>query len=170
MAVPVISFVYTIQDGDGDKSVVQIKMPRSLVDAIDDAAAIATGLGTLLNAIITGAIVDVSACVGVDLDAGWTDTPGATSDIQHKALFSFRTEENFPTLLSIPTFDLTKFSAGSKDVNLADSDVDAFVTAITDGITVSAVNYDPSDRRGDDVVSLDAAREQFRRTRGRRRT
>src|SRR3972149_1428064 len=88
--------------------------------------------------------------------------PGTTADVQEKARFVFRTVGGFFKSISLPTFVESLFSAGSKDVDLTDTDVAAFVTAMIAGITVASTEtVEPSDVREADITELEAASEAW---------
>jgi len=87
--------------------------------------------------------------------------------VQEQAQFLFRTVGGYAKLLNLPTFIETLFTNGGADktVDLADTDVAAFVDMMESGITVSSVVYSPSDYRGADIVSTESAVQHWGRNR-----
>lgn len=165
MAAPIVSLFYTVEDEKGIKSTFRIKFPTTTDIAVLKEFARTTG--TMVDGLITGRIVDVSIGVGVeDLPGGWKAAPLANSDVEEGARFSFRTAVNSVTGFRIPTFDEALIVPGTKEVDVANEDVDDFVQRIIAGQTVGLINVSPSDDREEDIVALDGARESFGKDRG----
>ncbi len=106
----------------------------------------------------------------VDLPAGLRAAPSANSDVEEGGRFQFRTANNFFTSSRLPTLDESKVNAGSRDLNLTDADIAAFVQAVISGIDLTAAGgsgtVTPCDKRNEDVASLEFAREAFQSSRG----
>lgn len=161
--------LYTIEDEKGISSTTEVNVPGTA--SFDNAAVFAVEMAQLINALIRGAIRRVGLAFLVDISgAGLRAAPLADSDVEEGARFQFRTANGFYTGLRIPTFDEAKIVAASRDVDLADSDVAAFVTAMTTGINLIPAGgtgtLQPSDKREEDIVSLTEAKEQFVSSRG----
>ncbi len=82
-----VQVIYTIKDNKGKLATCTIKVPTGLTVA--NYAEFATDMGTLINNITTGQIVNVGIAITVDLDAGWAQVPGVTSDVEEKASWQF---------------------------------------------------------------------------------
>lgn len=160
-----IFLFYTIQDGDGDKSTIEIPFPTSI--ATTNLSGLVAAVGALINPLINGGLVAAGARLEFDLSGTWGPTAALLSDVQEQAQFLFRTVGNYPKLLNLPTFIETLFTGGGADktVDLADTDVAAFVDMMESGITVSSVAYSPSDYRGADIVSTESAVQHWGRNR-----
>lgn len=152
---------FQIVDAKNAQSSTQVNLPISRT--FEEVEAFAAAMAPLLNALTTGAITRISITRSVALPGGLRATPDANSDVEEGARFQFRTANGFQTALRIPTFAESKIPSTSKDVNLADTDVAAFVTAMTTGIDLPGALpvVQPSDARGEDITSLTFAREQF---------
>lgn len=154
---------FAIRDGKGAKSTIGIYLPddQTLVSVQEFVDLFAPIIDDITDGVIDG----VSLSVGMVLPAGLAASAGANSDVEEGARFIFASEGGYRTSVRIPTFPETKILAGSRNVSLVDVDVDAFVDAMIDGLLVTAGQAEPSDYRGEDVVSLVSAIESFQRSR-----
>lgn len=160
MAAPHAFLVYTIQDAKGKKSSTQINFPAA-VD-IGQVASFASDTATMINNIITGKIIDAGVGLAIDLSgATIRATPDSNSDVEEGARFMWNSTIGAITGFRLPTFDEAKMLTGTRQVDLADTDVDTFVDRILLGKTTGIVNASPSDDHGSDIVSLSSARESF---------
>jgi hypothetical protein len=165
MAAPHAFLVYSVQDAKGKISTVKINFPSN-VD-IGQVASFAGDTATMINNIIKGRIVDAGIGLAVDLSgATIRSAPDPDSDVEEGARFQFEAASGAITGFRLPTFDEAKLVAGTKNVDLADTDVDTFVDRILAGKTTGLVNASPSDDRGSDIVNLASARENFQSSRG----
>jgi len=142
-----------------------ISIPVPGTTAVADAIDFAEAMILLIEPLLAGTLRDARISIGV----GFTPWASAlsTADVQEKARFVFRTVGGFVKSISLPTFVESLFSAGSKDVDLTDTDVAAFVTAMIDGITVASTEtVEPSDVREADITELEAASEAWGNARG----
>jgi hypothetical protein len=162
------TILYTITDGKGDRSTTEVNVPSSIT--FTNVITFAGQMASLIDDLIGGAITRIGVALLVDLPAGLKASPSALSDVEEGARFQFRTDGGFFTSLRIPTFLEGLINAGSKDVDLTDTAVAAFVNAMEDGIDVDAgaptVLVAPSDKREEDVTVLESAKEQFLSSRG----
>lgn len=160
MPVP-YSITLSISDAKGDQSLVTIPVSSSetVVNVIDFAEAIIP----LIQPLVTGAL----RAAEVSIPVAFTPWPAVASvaDVQEKARFAFRTANGFLKHLSLPTFLESLFTPGSRDVDLADTNVAAFVTAMVDGLSVNATTVEPTDTRDEDITELEAASEAWGRAR-----
>lgn len=154
---------YSIVDAKGARSTTSVNFRdeddyERVVDAAGDMA-------VLINDLISGQIVGISLTRTVDVPGAVRSAPVTNSDVEEGARFQFRTTNGFDTSLRLPTFLESKIATNSKAVNLTDTQVAAFITAMTEGIVTNVggtnVTLDPTDSRGEDIVSLSFAREQF---------
>lgn len=161
----VIDMFFVIQDGDGDKSTISIPFPSTI--SLANVANLVAGVGALINPLINGGLVEAGIRLVVDLSGTWGPTSALLADIQEQAQFLFRVVGGYPKLLNLPTFIETLFTNGGADktVDLADTDVAAFVDFMESGITLSSVTYQPSDYRGADILSTESAVQHWGRNR-----
>ena len=139
------SIFYTIEDADGDESVIDI--PVSFASIIDgDGLAFAVEYGwDIIEPLLNGHLVRAGVTVEVEI-AAFTNTAAAVlSDVQEKATFIFRAIGGFPKSISLPTFIETFFTgAGAgKEVDVTQAAVTAFNTLIEDGFHEALVSTDP---------------------------
>jgi hypothetical protein len=154
---------FVISDAKGDKSTVTI--PFAAIADWTEIPELIGDLGALIEPLINGGIVAMG--INLEIDTGALNAiPNAIADVQEKARFVFAGENGFLKSLHIPTFLETLFTPNSADVDLTDTDVAAFVTAMEDGVTLSTLAvHEPSDSRGDDLVSLVTATEAWGKSR-----
>lgn len=154
-----VSLLFSIRDAKNRSSLVEVNLPTGTTvtaaqDMVDD-------LAPLIEALIRGAIDRAGICVTAALPAGLRTTPLDHSDVEEGARFIFNSVGGYTTSLRIPTIDETIILPNSPLVDLTNTDVSAFVTAMVSG-TGGAL---PTDYRGADIISLRSAREAFQRSR-----
>ncbi len=136
---------YTIEDGDGDQSVISI--PVSFVDTLDGAGlAYAVGYGwPIINALVSGHLVNAGITIEMDISGFTNAAADVLSDVQEKAEFVYRAVGGFIKRISLPTFVETFFtgSGAGKEVDVTQSAVTAFNTLITAGFHEALVSTDP---------------------------
>jgi hypothetical protein len=156
---------YNFRDGDGDTKTVSIPFRSNDLIAIaepaDDPVQFAQQLAVYLDAITTGAIVSISLTANITLPAVQT-VPAALSDVQELGVFKFRTENGFIKTVSVPTFDESLTIPGSNDIDLTELEIGDFVEAMIQPVALPG-NWSvfPIDTRGEDIVSLESAYEDF---------
>lgn len=157
-----IQIIYTIKDNKGKLATCTVKVPTGLL--LLDYIEFAQEMGTLVNNIVIGQIVNVGVAVTVDLLPGWAQTPGVTSDVEEKASWQYMALGNWRTGVKVPTLSELLVVDGSDNLDLADAAVAAFNDAMIDGILlpVGAVTIMPCDARENTIESLVFAREVFR--------
>lgn len=150
---------YTIEDADGDQSVISI--PVAFLDTIDGAGlAYAIGYGwPIINALISGHLVNAGITIQVDISGFTNAAADVLSDVQEKAEFVYRSVGNFIKRISLPTFTETFFtgSGAGKEVDVTQSAVTAFNTLITGGFheALASVNpLTPTTDHGEDIVTF----------------
>lgn len=154
------SIVVTIEDGKGEESTLTVNIPTATTVA--NATTYINTLLPLIDALISGRIKRVGLCYAVALPGGLSATANALSDVEEGAKFSFISTAPHKTSLRIPTFNETLFLSGTTQVDIADTDVDAFIDAIIAG----SGGVLPVDSRDADVTALNYAVEQFVKSRG----
>ena len=157
---------YTIQDGKGDKS--KMAFPCTLPD-YSDIPLVAVALGELIDPLVSGGIVDVGFGVKVDTPT-LTSIANLASDVQEGARFVWRTVTGFFKSSRMPTVVETIFNEGEPSVDLTNTDVFNFNSAITDGFdtgllggSVGLATFGTT--RSEDRVALEGAAEDWGRNR-----
>ena len=148
-----------IRDEDGDSSTMTVKFPDSLT--ITDIIDYADDFLLLVDAVIDGKVEGAGICIGYTLPGGLKASPINNCDVQHGAQFLFRAG-GYPVRLRVPTFKPTMFVAGSKVVDITDSDVLNFRNSISAGLTPDITLVQPSDNRGADIDEWVSGVENFR--------
>lgn len=153
---------YTVKDGKGDASTITIDIPDNTATA--NIVLFTQQMASLLDDLIAGGITEI----GFSLPVPWVaQVPDAASDLQEAAQFIFRTAGGFIKRMRIPSIWENKFSAGTRLVNQAETNVAAFIAAMEDGIEVVAgTTVSPENAHGEDVELLESAVEAWGRARG----
>lgn len=150
-------------DIKNSKSFTKIRVPTtfSIPQYLEFAIAMGQLLSNISAARITGASVTLAVSLsGLSLKAA----AASVADVFQKGYFSFNSAATgFRKRLRIPTFDESKVGLGSDNIDTLDVDVAAFITAMENGIVVTGGTISPTTERGHDLVSINEAREVFRR-------
>jgi len=158
-----VAIRFDFLDGKGKTSSTKIRVPNGFTIAqyVEAAQAFAELISQFSQCQITNA----SITVGLDLSSATLRAAALlTSDIYHKARFQFATAVNgFRTAFNLPTFNEAKAVTGSDQIDQADIDVAALIAALENGIVVTGGTIAPTDHRTNDVVSIEHAREIFRK-------
>lgn len=167
-------FIRVRDAGGGDKpgtSIISVEIPLATTPA--NAIAFARGLTTFVDPLTEGLIEAAGVTFEVDLAGLGLDTvASALADVQERAIFAFRTAAGKLKRIGIPCFLETLFNgAGALDtVDTADTDVAAFITAMEDGIDVTAFGgtgiVAPVDTNNSDLATFESANQQFVNRRG----
>jgi hypothetical protein len=155
---------YSLIDYKGEKSSTRVKCPTGL--DLADLGLFAIELGKLMIPLINGNFAGISYTINLDLaDLGSQGEITSGADVEEGARFSFDTAEGLMTTLRIPTFDEALIDGNTRNVDTADTDVAAFITAMTDGIDLVGVGgsgtVQPSNVHGSDISALSKALENF---------
>ncbi len=150
----------TIQDKAGLKSTMIVHIP--IATTPQDALDFADLLINEIDPIINGGIV--SAGVTLAADIAGHEAIGSTSNVQERGEFVWNTENGFLHSVGVPTWIETLVVAGSRQLDVAQVDVEDFVEAMEDGLAVPSTNLIvPVDSRGEDLTTRKSALERFRR-------
>jgi len=165
------SIIVSFRDNKNERSTTEINLPSGT--AYDDVLLFAQEVVQLIDPLITGAIERVGIAATVDVSGlGLTAAPTVGSDVEEGARFQFRTALNNFTSLRLPTFDEAAIVPGTREVSQVDTDVAAFLTAMESGIDLTGVGgsgtIQPSDKRDEDIITTQQAREQFLSSRSNR--
>lgn len=160
------TITYSITDGKGKQSTTEVNLPSTT--AFTDVLLFASQMAVLLDDMIAGRIERIGITATVDMSTLTSlikQTAGTTSDVEEGGRFNFRTANGFFTAMRIPTFLEDKIVTGTDVVDVADTDVAAYLTAMRTGINLTAAGgsgtIQPADKRDEDIVSLDSATESF---------
>lgn len=152
---------YTMRDADGDTSTFAVKIPDATY-TLANLAEFAKEFGDLINAVTDAVIVDVRLVASFPVDENWRTLPVQDCEVQKGALFAFQAADTeFRHSIRIPGFRPSKFAGNS--VNTGDADVIALKNALISGLDASGVVVLPSDKYGNDLVSMISAVKSFRK-------
>lgn len=156
---------FTFRDDKGKSSSTKIRIPTSFTVA--QAVEFAQDAAGLLAVASNGVITDVSLSVDVSaFGLGLKTVAGITADFFQKALFTMRSAVNgLFSKINVPTFNEDLVLAGTDQIDQADTDIAAFITALEDGIDDGLGTFiQPIDLRGNAITEVSAAREVFRKS------
>lgn len=154
-------YVYiSIKDEKGDISTVSFPFPDST--SVTDLVLLPAAIWALIDPLVTGGLAEAGFRYVANVAA---TAASAGSDVQEKGEFVLRTVNGFLKRLNLPTFIESFFHSGSKEIDQAAGDVAAFITLLEDGIDLTGSGgsgiVQPCDVRGEDLVSLEAAIENW---------
>ena len=99
--------------------------------------------------------VDISGLTG-------NATPATGADVEEVGEFICRTAAGRNTIMNLPGIEADEVGVGTDDLDQEDTGIAAIISALEDGIEISAVTIQPCDAGGDDIVALVTARERVR--------
>lgn len=162
-----IEIIAQIADATGDESTTSVRLASTVTVA--EANGFAVAWTQAVDALIGGVIRAVLAFLRVDISALTGNLVGDNSDVEHIGKFSFLTEGGIRTLVNIPC--LSEIALGTTTSDTLDPeqlDVEAFITAMEDGINAGGALIQPCDIGQGDITQMVFAREAFRNSGARR--
>lgn len=149
------------EDGSDKQSRLPIPFPSTIT--MTDAQELVTALVTILDPLLNGGIKGAGVSFELSVGSGLPTITNALADLRDKARFSFIASGAagvFPKILRLPTYDESYTLPGTKELDLTDPDVDAFVDAIVGGIAVTSGTIQPVDSRDYAITGLNYAVEE----------
>lgn len=158
---------YTIQDSEGVKAV------SNYYTAYDGATLSLNGansnwaaLGGLIDAITDGVIIGGGIKIPLQPSGGWKTSPTNPTQVANGGMFDMNQANiKYVQEVLIPAFATSKITSGR--INLADTDVAAFIAAITSGAGLYPL--DPMFVNSKYLNALESLRDAFLNTRKHRR-
>ena len=160
MAIP-YGISLQLRDNPGKRAKTEFFVPTTFTIAQYTEAA--QDLADTVDA-ISGAVIEKSVLnIPVDMSALINNTVGSLSDVGDLGQFAFNTAENRPVRVNVPGLIETLVPSGSDDIDQANVDVAAYLTAMLTGILVTgAVTVQPCNIGEGDLTSTKFARERFK--------
>lgn len=158
MAAPQI--IYTVIDDSGERGTTAINLPTGFT--LSQFSQFGVAMATFLDAVLGGRVESAEMCFGVNISFLTSNVALSTSDVKEIGAFLFRTTDAFPVHVNIPCLDELLVASGSDDIDIANVDVAAFITAMENGIVTTGGTISPCDVEEVTVFGLDYARERFR--------
>lgn len=155
-----VQIIYSVIDDSNDTAQTSLNFPLDWT--IAQFGEFGVAMATLLDALLSGKVEKAELCVGIDISSLTSNTALSTSDIEEIGAFQFRTVSGFPVKMNLPCIDELLVLSGSDDLDQADADIVAFISAMESGIVTAGGTITPCDVGEDDIVSTDFARERFR--------
>lgn len=153
----------TVRDGKGALSNPSVHILSSTI--LDDIVEYAQEFATVMDGIMTGEIIAISATVRVALPGG-LGSAAANSDVEEGAMFLVDCVGGVKSRLRVPTFDEAKMIAGSKLVDMTDAEVILLVAHLEDGFTTTTpTDVDTLEYREADMELVTAGYDAFQKSR-----
>ena len=143
---------------DGRKSV-ETFLPSATT--LVQAQGFMTGFAPLVDAIVGGVIQEASVSFPLTLPGGLKSSADAGATVHRGGLFGYDNPSPYKWSQYIPS--ITPALLIGKDVNVGDTDVAAYITAMESGITVSGTPIQPTNQYDDDLTTNTTAVESFRK-------
>jgi hypothetical protein len=162
VARPTVDVSITLRDNDGAQAGLTIQLPGATTPA--NAITFATSIIPLILPLTDAIVVGYNVIFG-SVENAIPAIP--ESDVEDKGYFLFNTANGNRSTITIPGFKNSLLLDDNQDINLADTDVAAFVDALTLGLSA----LQPTNNSGADIVGVREAYKQNRRSHltGRRR-
>jgi len=152
---PTLSIEFSFRDNDGARSTTEILLPGSVSAAA--AITFATALRPLLSALSDAVLVGMNLIIGYQ-ESSIPSIP--SSDVENKGVLLFNAANGIKSSISIPSILESVLQSNNRDIDQSNSDVDAFITAMTAGLS----GTQPVNASGADLVSTKDAYKQNRRS------
>ncbi len=143
---------------DGRKSVETFLPPASTLAQVQG---FVTAFAPLIDAIVGGVINEATVSFPLTLPGGLKTSADSGATVHRGGLFGFDNPSPYKWSQYVPSLTPTLFVG--KDVNVGDTDVAAYLTAMEDGITVSGTPIQPQNQYDDDLTTNTTAVESFRK-------
>ncbi len=151
---------FDIRDDSGKTSFTKIRVPTTF--SVSQVVEFGQAMAQLIANLSIGEVYRAGITFALDLSGlGLKVAAAAAADIYEKARFQFQTGvTRFRAFFRLPTWDETLTNLGSDTVDTSDVDVAALIAGMENGIAViGPATIQPSDGRGNDIVSLQFAKE-----------
>lgn len=157
-----VKIIYSFRDAKGKTATTEVKVPTGI--SIANMVEFAKEMAVLIDAVTRGVITSVLIGIGVDISAlSLASNPFSDADVEEKGVYQLGTEGGFYTTIAIPCHDDDDTVDGSDAIDTADTDIAAFIAALTGGIELTDTSVvEPCDAREDDVTTIVWSRERFR--------
>jgi hypothetical protein len=148
----------SVQTSDGRKTI-EVFLPAATTLA--QAQGFLTGFAPLVDVIMGGVIVEASVSFPLTLPGGLKSSQDAGATVHRGGLFGYDNASLYKWSQYIPSLTPTLFVGDL--VNVGDTDVAAYITAMESGITVSGTPVQPTNQYDDDLTTQITAVESFRK-------
>lgn len=152
--------IYTVIDDSGERGTFSMNLQIGF--SLAQFGEFAASMATLTDALMSGRLESAEICFGIDVSGLTGNTALSSSDVEEYAAFKFATGDNLPVNVNIPGIDELIVASGSDDIDLADVNVAAFVSAMENGIATTDGTIRATDVGEKLVDVLVNARERMR--------
>lgn len=156
-----LQIIAEIEDKSGNVGTTSVNVDDGAT--LDGINGFAQAWGQAINDLTLGVIRRIVGFISLVSISLTSNTMSDSADVEEIGKFQFRSASGQRVNISIPCLDETAVGAfTSDDLNLADGDVDAFLSALLDGVTISGHNFIACDVGEELLTTLTFAREAFR--------
>jgi len=164
--MPQPQIIYTVIDDSGERGTTSMNLQVGF--SLSQFGEFAASMATFMDALLSGKIESAEICFGLSIVGLTSNTALSSSDVEEYGAFKFDTVESLSVDVNIPGIDELIVASGSDDIDLANADVAAFVSAMENGLSTTDGTIQPTDVGEKDVDVLIYARERMRAS-GKRR-
>lgn len=153
--------VLTYRDNSNKRATSEHYIDPTPLLAQQTQAALAFAL--LVDNVIAARVSDANVVVDIDISGLAQTTPLAGADVEEVGEFISRSTSGHKAIMNLPGIESNATGVGTDDLDRVDTGIAAIISALEDGIVVTGgVPIVPCDAGGDDLVSVDTARERVR--------
>jgi len=152
---------YTLLDAKGKRATTGVKVDSASY-TLEELAEYASELGDLIDNITECKVTDCTIYISTEPGASLKGSAVANSDVEEGGLFTFSLASS-PYVESIRVPGLVQGKFSGEEVNIVDSDVDAFVDAIVVGLDASGTTVAAVNKFGVNIGALISAVKSFRK-------
>lgn len=155
---------FRVKDADGEVFSVPLYGFSTDTRTLANMQGFVTNTASLLDAILDGQVIQAGLCLDMSLSlATIKASPVSGSEVERTGLIPFLLDYVPPRTFSVdlPAFKYSLFTSGTNQINMADTNVDAFVTAL---VTAGSDNFtDPT--KGKVLTNVQQGVKTFRKHR-----
>lgn len=153
---------FAVKDGKGEDRTTRIFLNDDASESAGEVVAFVQAYAVALDALIAGAIINIELHQNVPLPVGIKTVPNLAADVQEGAYWVWITQNGYIVRQRLPTFDEAMLVPGKEHVDMTAAEVQAFMQLTIEPIeTPEEWAVYPVDGRGEDIVSLRSADEDF---------
>ena len=157
---------YTMSDDSGESATTSIHLPTAFTLA--QFTEFGRAMADLIDNIVAGLVARCELTLNFDISSITSNLAGTGADVKEISAFQFATAAGRPVEINVPGTIETHVIANSDELDQANADIAAFITAVEDGIAVTGGTMTVTDVDSEDVVTTNYAREAARAS-GKRR-
>ncbi len=144
---------------DGERKAIDIWLPSSVT--LVQAQGYLTAMAPLIDAINGAVLGQATVTLPLTMPSGLKSSAAAGSTVHRGGLFGFDNASPYKWSEFVPALTPTLFTGTL--VNVGDTDVNAFLSAVEAGVDVSGTTIHQTNQYGDVLTTSVSAKESFRK-------